>query len=298
MSLSEDESEYIDLVRDRAMRQIDCNVWEGIQRDRLSGWLGSLRNIDVELLGAYLLDNLCYRSRSQYNAMLDALFLGLFMPGSMNDVLLVDSMRVKKAANSSRSVFLAPVIGHLAPPTKSGPYILRLVQRRFLLQSDWLVWPYLLGQASRVTDLYFVDDFCGTGDQFDKFLKGIHFDQFLQANPQVNVTYLVTTIHTKGRDRIVKDYPNINLKWAELLEDSHAVLDASCLARYQVNGFAEKIAVQYARAVKSLGLPQGGKFADGFGELGLAYAFAHATPNNTLPIFWMGTQNLTPLLDR
>lgn len=52
MSLSEDESEYIDLVRDRAMHQIDSNVWEGIQRDRLTGWLGSLRNTNAELLGA------------------------------------------------------------------------------------------------------------------------------------------------------------------------------------------------------------------------------------------------------
>ncbi len=298
MSLSEDESEYIDLVRDRAMRQIDCNVWEGIQRDRLTGWLGSLRNIEAELLGAYLLDNLCYRSRGQYNAMLDALFLDLFMPSSTKSTLLVDAMRGKKTGNSSGGVCLAPVIGHLAPPTKSGPYILRLVQRRFQLHSDWLVWPHLLGQSSGVTDLYFVDDFCGTGDQFEKFLKGIHFDRFLQANPKVNVTYLVTTIHTKGRDRIVKNYPYVQLKWAELLEDSHAVFDSSCLARYQVNSFAEKIASQYSQAVKSLGLPQVGKFAEGFGELGLAYAFAHATPNNTLPIFWMGTQNLTPLLDR
>lgn len=64
MSLSEDESEYIDLVRERAPCQIDSNVWEGIQRDRLTHWLGSLKNIDAELLGAYLLDNLCYRSRS------------------------------------------------------------------------------------------------------------------------------------------------------------------------------------------------------------------------------------------
>lgn len=298
MSLSEDESEYIELVQDRAMRLIDCNVWEGIQRDRLTGWLGSLKNIEAELLGAYLLDNLCYRSRSQYGAMLDALFLDLFMPTSMRDALLVDVMEGKKTTNRSEGVFLAPVIGHMAPPTKSGPYILRLVQRRFQLHSDWLVWPHLLGQANGVTDLYFVDDFCGTGDQFDKFLKGIHFDRILQANPKINVTYLVTTIHTKGRDRIVKNYPYIQLKWAELLEDSHAVLDASCFARYQVTSFSEKIIAQYTRAVKSLGLPQVGKLADGFGELGLAYAFAHATPNNTLPIFWMGTQNLTPLLDR
>jgi hypothetical protein len=293
----EDESEYVDLVRDRAIRQIDSGVWEGIQRDRLTHWLGSLKNIDAELLGAYLLDNLCYRSREQYNAMLDALFLDLPMPGTTPG-LMVDALRGKRAANSNCGVRLAPVIGHLAPPTKSGPYILRLAQRRFQLHSEWLVWPHLLGHAGKVTDLYLVDDFCGTGEQFDKFLRGIDFDQFRQANPKVNVTYLVTTIHTKGRDRIAKDYPYVRLKWAELLEQSHAVLDASCLARYKVDGFADKITAQYAQAVKDLGLPSGGKMGDGFGELALAYAFAHATPNNTLPIFWMATQNLTPLLDR
>ena len=61
---------------------------------------------------------------------------------------------------------------------------------------------------------------------------------------------------------------------------------------------AEKIAAQYDSAVKILGLPQSIKLAGGYGGLALAYAFAHATPNNTLPIFWMGTENLTPLLDR
>lgn len=298
MSLSEDESEYIDLVRDRAMRQIDSGVWEGIHRDRLNGWMGSLKNIDAELLGAYFLDNLCYRSRAQYNAMLDALFLDLLMPGSAGGEMLVDALKVKQAARPPCGVRLAPVIGHQAPPTKSGPYILRLVQRRFQLHSDWLVWPHLLDAPGRITDLYFVDDFCGTGEQFDKFLKGIRFDQFRKVNPAVKVNYLVTTIHTKGRNRILKDHPYVQLKWAELLEEGHAVLESECLARYKVQGFAERIADRYAHAVRSLGLPQGGKMADGFGELGLAYAFAHATPNNTLPIFWMGTQNLTALLDR
>lgn len=298
MSLSEDESEYIDQVRDRSIRQIESGVWEGVQKDRLTGWLGSLKNFDAELLAAYLLDNLCYRSRSQYTAMLDALFLDLPMTTGQPEALLVDALQAKKADNPTCGVRIAPVIGHLAPPTKSGPYILRLVQRRFQLHNDWLVWPHLLNLAGKITDLYFVDDFCGTGEQFDKFMKGIQFDQFRKANPQVKLTYLVTTIHTKGLKRIRKDYPYVQLKWTELLEDKHAVLDSPCLARYMVNGFAEKIGQQYAHAVKSMGLPQKGKMADGFGELALAYAFAHATPNNTLPIFWKGTQHLTPLLDR
>lgn len=298
MSLTEDESEYVDLVRDRAIRQIDSGVWEGISRDRLNGWMGSLKNIDADLLGAYLLDNLCYRSRGQYNAMLDALMLDLLMPGVGGGELLVDALKAKGAARPHCGVRLAPVLGYLAPPTKSGPYILRLVQRRFQLHSDWLVWPHLLGAPGKITDLYFVDDFCGTGEQFDKFLKGIGFGQFRKANPKVNVNYLVTTIHAKGRDRIAKDHPYVRLKWTELLEDDHGVLEAKCLARYQVLGFAEKIGAQYSHAVPALGLPRSGKMADGFGQLALAYAFAHATPNNTLPIFWMGTQNLTPLLDR
>ena len=150
MSLSEDESEYIDLIRDRATRQIDSGVWEGIQRDRLNGWMGSLKNIDAELLGAYFLDNLCYRSRAQYNAMLDALFLNLPTPGAADSELLIDTLRAKAAARPSCGVRLAPVIGHSAPPTKSGPYILRLVQRRFQLHSDWLVWPHLLSAFAQI----------------------------------------------------------------------------------------------------------------------------------------------------
>lgn len=181
MSLTEDESEYIDLVRDRAMLLIDCHVWEGIQKDRLAGWMGSLKNIDAELLGAYLLDNLCYRSRGQYNAMLDVLFLDLPMPGGAQGELLINGLMGKKSGLSG--IYLSPVIGQAAPPTKSGPFILRLVQRRYQLHNDWLVWPHMLAVARKVTDLYFVDDFCGTGEQFDKFLKGIHFDHFRQANP-------------------------------------------------------------------------------------------------------------------
>lgn len=298
MSLSEDESEYIDLVRDRAIRQIDSGVWEGIQKERLTGWFGSFSNFDAELLAAYLLDNLCFRSRGQYAAMLDDLFLDLPMPTGTPAPLLVDGLRADKKSSPQCGVRLAPVIGHMAPPTKSGPYILRLAQRRYRIHNDWLAWPHLLKETGTLTDLYFVDDFCGTGEQFVEFMKGIEFDSFINTHPKLKVTYLVTTIHTKGRDRIRNAFPFVELKWAELLEDSHAVLDPKCLSRYQVEGFAEKIGAQYAHVVSSMNLPQRGRMAQGFGELALAYAFAHATPNNTLPIFWMGTEHLTPLLDR
>lgn len=77
----------------------------------------------------------------------------------------------------------------------------------------------------------------------------------------------------------------------------NSVLHDKCFERYQINGFQELVLKQYADVTKQAGLPKG-RFEEGFGQLGLAYGFAHATPNNTLPIFWYETDNWAPLLDR
>lgn len=301
MLRTDDETDYIDQVVDRSRKLIRTHVWDGIPESRLDDWLGSLRNFDAELLAAYLLDNLCYRSRDQYSALLDALLIDLQVhdESGENPRLLLNVLRGSKILNPACGICVAPVIGHAAPPTKSGPYILRLAQRRFSLHADWLVWPHLLREAGTVTDLYFLDDFCGTGEQFDKFLVGIKLDEFHRNCPSLQVTYLVTTIHQRAIEFIGSKHPYIKLRWAERLGNEHGVLQPECLTRYEVAGFADKIQQQHDAVVAACGLPgKGSKLATGFGGLGLAYAFAHSTPNNTLPIFWMRTASLTPLLDR
>ncbi len=299
MTLTDDETDYIDQVVDRSRQLIRSGIWDVVRESRLDHWLGSLRNFGADLLAAYLLDNLCFRSRDQYYALLDALFVGLPIPGTnRSEAKLIDVLKKGKFAYQNSGFRIAPVIGSLAPPTKSGPYVLRLAQRRYRLHSDWLAWPHLLNQCKTLTDLYFLDDFCGTGEQFDEFLISIRIDELRQMWPTLRINYLVTTIHQKGLAHILNKYPDICIKWAELLDSSHEVLSIACLDRYQVDNFQSKICSQYSEVVKGLNLPSKGKFADGFGQLGLAYAFAHATPNNTLPIFWMETPNLTPLLDR
>jgi hypothetical protein len=112
------------------------------------------------------------------------------------------------------------------------------------------------------------------------------------------VSYLVTTIHTEGLNLITKNFPFLDIKYAEQLKEASAVLSDLALARYEIAGFSEKIKHQYAEAIRLTGLPTKGAMAEGFGGLSLAYGFSHATPNNTLPIFWMETPTLTPLLDR
>jgi len=298
MENSEDQSDYIEQVVDRCQKLIHTGIWEGVQESRLTGWLGCLRNCDAGLLGAYLLDNLAFRSRDQYASLLDTVFHDLCFTDRGTQRQLLDVLRKKPEDCAEIKIRVAPVIGHTAPPTKSGPYILRLAQRRYRIHNDWLVWPHTLGKMADLSDIFFVDDFCGTGNQFIEFLMGIEIQEILKANPGVRITYLVTAVHSDGLARINKMYPYVNVVWGEHLRPINAVLSSEAFARYRIPGFSNLIESQYQSAIKYTGLPVKGRIADGFGSLGLAYGFSHATPNNTLPIFWMSTPKLTALLDR
>lgn len=300
MEISEDELDYINHVKDRCYKLIDMGVWEGVKKERLDGWIGCLNNCDAKLLAAYLLDNLTYRSREQYASLLDFVFQDLMVstPEDTHQVRLLDELTLRKTKASKFAIQIAPVIGLSAPPTKSGPYILRLAQRRYRIQNDWLSWPNRLVSADKITHLYLIDDFCGTGEQFSHFLSSIQLNEIREKSPEIKIYYLVTTIHAAGKKLIADKYPFVEVICAEQLSDANSILSDTALKRYQIQGFAEKIKNQYAAAIEYTDLPVSGKLAVGFGGLGLSYGFTHATPNNTLPIFWMETPKLTPLLDR
>lgn len=298
MMTSEDQSDYIEQVVDRCQKLIRIGIWDGIQESRLVGWLGCLRNCDADLLGAYLLDNLAFRSRDQYASLLDSVFYERPLSFQAKDIHLLDVLKRKPSDIPDIKIRVAPVIGHTAPPTKSGPYILRLAQRRYRIHNDWLAWPHALGKMSGLSNIFFVDDFCGTGNQFIEFLAEIDIQQILKANPGVRITYLVTTVHNDGLLRIQREHTDVNIVWGERLHSINSVLSSEAFARYRVSGFSDLIERQYQAALKYTGLPTKGRISDGFGSLGLAYGFSHATPNNTLPIFWMSTPKLTALLDR
>ncbi|PIY32652.1 MAG: hypothetical protein COZ08_06660, partial [Bacteroidetes bacterium CG_4_10_14_3_um_filter_42_6] len=81
MSYTEDQLDYIDQVFDRANKLINARVWGEIKVHRLDTWRGCFKNFGAELVGAYLLDNLCFRSREQFFSLLDNLFLEVQIDG-------------------------------------------------------------------------------------------------------------------------------------------------------------------------------------------------------------------------
>jgi hypothetical protein len=295
---NEDQLDYIDQVFDRAKKLIQARIWDEIKVHRLESWRGCFENYGAELVGAYLLDNLCFRSRDQFFSLLDTLFLDFNSSNSTTGSgHLLDLVQNRSNQTTESIVRIVPVIGLSAPPTKSGPYILRLVQKRYGIKSEWLAWPQHIQSVEALSELVFVDDFCGTGQQFIEFALSIDLTKIRAANPALRVSYLVATAHEEGIKAIKKELPFVHIKCAEKLGLTNSVLQDKCFERYQIAGFQSLVLEQYEDIVKRAGLPKG-KFAEGFGKLGLAYGFAHATPNNTLPIFWYETDSWTPLLDR
>lgn len=294
--MTEDQTDYVAQVTERARRLIQMGIWD-IPEHRLDAWLDCFKNYSCELLAAFLLDNLCLRSRHQFESLLDTLFYDLPDPLGTNDDRLLSRLS-NNPKTKVPELLLAPVIGGEQPPTKSGPYVLRLAARRYQIRSAWLTWPAKISTATGLKHVFFVDDFSGSGKQFEDFANSISLSQFHKSNPSVKFTYLVAAAHETGIEHIQENFPFVALKVGETLGHSNAILSDSNFERYQVKGFKKEIRRQYGDLTTSAKLPVKGPFKDGFGELGLAYGFSHGTPNNSLPIFWYETEYWSPLLDR
>lgn len=294
--MTEDQTDYVTQVVERSRRLIQMDIWD-IAEHRLDSWLGCFRNFSCELLAAFLLDNLCLRSRGQFDSLLDTLFCNLSDPMGNKGDLLINRLSSAPAIKPPR-LLVAPVIGTEQPPTKSGPYVLRLAARRYQIHSAWLAWPAKLVESPDLKHVFLLDDFCGTGKQFEKFANSIDLTGLHRASPHITFTYLVAAAHGTGIKHVKDNFPFVQIKAAEMLDEGNAILSDENFKRYQVAGFKDEVRRQYDTLVLKAGLPTTGGLKDGFGKLGLAYGFAHGTPNNSLPVFWYDADHWSPLLDR
>ncbi|UDM38420.1 hypothetical protein LIS44_00905 [Acinetobacter haemolyticus] len=295
-----DQEEYIERVKTRCKNLIRNKIWNGVEEHRLDSWFDAMSNLGAKLLAAYILDNFSFRSKEQFYSLINFMVEGMKFPNKDKTLTFEEAFR-HQSYTEKNGIILAPVISNDQPPTKSGPYILRLIQKLYKLPTKSMYWPHkLLENTDRIKELYFVDDFCGSGNQFSDFIKEINFEEIVKEN-KIEIYYLVAVIHEKGLKKIQEDYPNIKIIYGELLEErSSNILSEACLSRYSVDNFAELILQQYENVISNAGYTRGAqdKYKFGYENLGLAYSFAHGTPNNSLPVLWMDGTNITSLVDR
>jgi hypothetical protein len=289
---------FTNRVFERSRKLIETGIWQGIDKHRLEGWIEGLAVHDQsDLLAACLLDNLIYRSRDQVHALIRNLFYSHM--GITEQKLQEDLISLLKRKNDG-SVVITPVIALHQPPTKSGPYILRIAQRLFRFHDANLKWPFdLESHAQKIKFLLCIDDFCGTGSTFEKFITKNRIDEIHSQYPDVRIIYFVAAAHSEGIGYINKKFPYIEIYCSDRLSEQHHFFNGSIFEKYGTPGLQKYVTQRYEdfTTKNSVALP-GSKFYQGFGQLGLTYAAFHSTPNNSLPVFWSGNGLWKPLLDR
>jgi hypothetical protein len=289
--------QYIESVEARVAQLVSQHVWQGIDAAKCRTWMKQFHDRDCALLGASLLDNLIYRSRPQVEALLKTILTGpeLNGPDAEHDFSLIEKLR----SRVDPGVRLSPVIRLDQSPTKSGTYVLRLLARSLHLNERWMKWPQALSTAPQeVHTVILVDDFCGTGSQFADFVALTKFDAFMQSRPQCRVVYLTAAAHTDGLAKIAENYPQIQVLPAETLSAAQDFFLGDALKRF--NGAIDRAELRssYDQIAVEAGLGGSSVGPLGYEKQALTYAFAHGTPNNSLPIYWYQNERWSSLVDR
>lgn len=293
-----DQRLFVENTRQRISHLIGIDAWEGVDVSRYNDWFHQFEEADCALLGACLLDNLAYRSKAQVLSLFKAALTSnrLLPKDARSDLAIVEALRERRDSG----IRLVPVIGFGLPPTKSGPYMLRLLSRELRIREKWMLWAHELESLpANVHTILAVDDFCGSGNQFvTKFLGMPEVAAFRRDRPKCRFVYLAAAAHSDGIKAIGTADATVEVIAGEILTPDYHFFDGTVLDQYQNGGLKDILKQQHESMVKRLGL--GGAVEPfGYGELGLTYAFAHGTPNNTLPVFWYdSTEGWISLLDR
>lgn len=291
-----DSNLFIAQTQDRAQNFIRSGIWGAIDEDRLRNWIHQFEQYDSALLGAVLLDNLIFKSKAQVIATLSSLITGPELCSGMRDDLTLSESLSK---HDDPGIRIAPAISLSQPPTKSGFYVLRLLQRLYRIRDDWLIWPQQFAKITRTNLLIVVDDFLGSGTQFSEFAELSQLSELHKSQPKLRIVYLVVAAHESGIKCVNEQFPYIEVICGDVLTSEHHIFESNRLNdRYRMQ-MSEILQQQYLSLLQKAGFPMSGKIGPyGYGELGLCYAFEHGTPNNTLPIYWRETKHWINLLDR
>lgn len=292
-----DQRLFIESTKERAEQLIRTQVWGGIDCARLTEWFRQFDKVDCALLAACLLDNLTYRSKDQLLALFKAAITSdrLLPEDATSDLALIDALQ----KHSDPGIRLVPVISLDMPPTKSGPYMLRLFARHIGIRDKWMIWPDQLPDVpDRVHSIFVIDDFCGSGIQFNKrFLSTLPVTTFRSARPDCRIVYLPAAAHADGIKSLNQTDSTLEIVAGEILTSDHNFFEGSALDQYQNPDLKTELLNQHARMTDTL--PFGGSVGKlGFASQALTYAFAHGTPNNSLPILWNELDGWTSILDR
>ena len=253
--MERDERLFIEGTVGRAKQLVRQHIWAGVDEARLEAWFSQFETRQASLLGACLLDGFIFRSRVQVEAMLYGVLCRpeLVGPTGDSDQAVVEALK----GRSEAGIRLAPVIRLQDPPIKSGTYVLRRLFKLLRLNQKWATWPQNLLHTPDLKMIIFVDDFCGSGQQFSDFAVFVSLEQLMAANPNCRFIYLTVAAHEDGIDHVHKKYPRVEFIAGEILGAGHHFFEGENLRNFKVDGLVERLRADYDRIAREVGFGLG-----------------------------------------
>lgn len=289
---------------------VNAQLWPRAARFDPKGWLENFDAADQKY-AIRLLEGFTYFA----DELVGALFKGAFQNLSQ---LVVQNKDNYFSASSQWTQFLESAIvvrveGHHSSDADSGFIFTRLARDRLGVQEEQLLAPARALEQLKATprgNVIFVDDFVGSGEQFENTWTKIHQLSDLGAASFKSVVgtigsgavkfYYCPLICTEvGGDYIAAKCPLVKVVPAHVLPESYSALSSSSVI------WREDMKVEGPLFVERASVKAGIPFRDGqegcwtgYRKLGLALAFAHGWPDAVLPIFTHQENGWKPLLKK
>lgn len=290
-------STFVQAIEADVSRLISQQLWP-VERARFDGWYGQFGSREERFFAATLLHRISIRTKKQFSAAMLTLYRGSVshhLYPQEDDLYLVRQL----CGRTDPKLRLVPVLRKIDPPTKSGVVVLRRLQRLLHMKSSWLAWPWQardLLEDGTIERVVFVDDFLGSGSQFNDFFNEWGFSKLLKAG---NMLYAPVAAHVKGIEALVAAHKDLQVTASEILDSECGFFsDGAWLSMCRGDLSSVDAKAWYLDFAESRRLIPKDIGPLGVGELALTYGFEHATPNNSLPALWYSGADWCPLLER
>ncbi len=289
---------------------VNAQLWPRAARFDPRGWLENF-NAGDQKYAIRLLEGFTYFS----SELVEALFRGAFQNLSQLVVQNKDNYFSASAQWTQfvESAIVVRVEGNHSSEADSAFIFTRMAREIVGIQEKQILSPAKALERLRATprgNVIFVDDFVGSGEQFENTWAKIHS---LSGYTVASFKSLVATIGSQsvgfyycplvcteiGRQHIARNCPLVKVLPAHMLPDTYSALTGKSVIWRDDMKVAGPDFVE--RASANAGIP----FRDGqegcwkgYRKLGLALAFAHGWPDAVLPIFTHQQNGWKPLLKK
>lgn len=308
MSMFTDENgiQFFENIVTSTRTLIESGLWQGINLRKFEDWIAYFTTDQEKVLCGLILESLVFRSKEQTQALLSniveksipQLIQSTHPEISMN---LYSILTNKYPGKYKDIIKIVPVIKNNDPPTKSGPLVARLYNKEIGVSDKFMEWPWNLKQLGVETRIViFIDDFVGTGDQFLEFFNLFISNYNINECDNVELIYAPLGACQEGLDNIRASIPRIKICQSEIISKEDKFFSGFNLRYKNVNDETIKeITDTYNDFLTKVGLGKLLKsYGHGYGGLELTYAYAHGTPNATLPILWASSEQYESIFSR